>query len=54
MKSDKYIAGISCPYCFNTHTLEKLKSLTERQKQVILAKQRGINHIGEMKYPSKS
>jgi len=54
MKSDKYIAGISCPYCFNTHTLEKLKSLTERQKQVILAKQRGINHIGEMKHPSKS
>ena len=25
---------------------EKLKALTERQKQVILAKERGIDHIG--------
>jgi UPF0176 protein len=46
MQSDKYMAGISCPYCYNSHTPQKLKSLTERQKQVILAKQRGINHIG--------
>jgi UPF0176 protein len=49
MQSDKYTPGISCPHCFNTHTLEKLKSLTERQKQVILAKNRGFNHIGERK-----
>jgi UPF0176 protein len=47
MKSDKYTPGISCPHCFNTHTPEKLKSLTERQRQVILAKQRGSNHIGQ-------
>ena len=46
MKGDKYTPGISCPHCFDTHTPEKLKSLTERQKQVILAKQRGIDHIG--------
>jgi len=46
MKSEKYTPGISCPHCFNTHTPEKLKSLTERQKQVILAKERGKNHIG--------
>jgi UPF0176 protein len=46
MQSDKYTPGISCPHCFNTHTPEKLKSLTERQKQVILAKKRGLNHIG--------
>ena len=46
MKSDKYTPGISCPHCYNTHTEEKLKSLTERQKQVILAKKRGVNHIG--------
>jgi UPF0176 protein len=46
MKSDKYTPGISCPHCYNLHTPEKLKALTERQKQVILAKERGASHIG--------
>jgi UPF0176 protein len=46
MNSEKYIPGISCPHCFNQHTPEKIKSLTERQKQVILAKEMGIDHIG--------
>jgi UPF0176 protein len=46
MESEKYTPGISCPHCYNTHTPEKLKSLTERQRQVILAKERGIEHIG--------
>jgi len=46
MQSEKYIPGISCPHCFDTHTPEKLLALTERQKQVILAKKRGLNHIG--------
>jgi UPF0176 protein len=46
IKSDKYTPGISCPHCYNTHTSEKLKALTERQKQVILAKERGVEHIG--------
>jgi len=47
IKSEKYTPGISCPYCYNTHTPEKLRSLTERQKQVILAKYRGLSHIGK-------
>ena len=47
MESDQYTPGISCPHCFNTHTAEKLKALTERQKQVILAKKRGETHIGK-------
>ena len=47
MRSDKYTPGISCPHCFGSHTSEKLKSLTERQKQVILAKKRGEDHIGK-------
>jgi UPF0176 protein len=47
MKSEKYTPGISCPYCYSKHTPEKLKSLTERQKQVILAKERGEDHIGK-------
>jgi UPF0176 protein len=46
MKSEKYTPGISCPHCYNLHTLEKLNSLSERQKQVILAKQRGTSHLG--------
>jgi len=47
MKNEKYTPGISCPHCYNHHTTEKLQALTERQKQVILAKQRGIDHIGQ-------
>jgi UPF0176 protein len=46
LKSDKHTPGISCPKCYNMHSAEKLKSLTERQKQVILAKNRGEHHIG--------
>ena len=46
MKSEQYTPGISCPHCYNQHTPEKLKSLTERQRQVILGKERGIEHIG--------
>lgn len=47
MQSTQYTAGISCPYCYDKLTEEKKASLTERQKQVILAKQRGQAHIGE-------
>jgi UPF0176 protein len=46
MQNKKYTPGISCPHCFNQHTPEKLKALTERQKQVMLAKERGAKHIG--------
>ncbi len=46
MESDKYTPGISCPHCYNQHTPKKLKALTERQRQVILAKERGNEHIG--------
>jgi UPF0176 protein len=47
LKSPQYTAGISCPHCYSSLTEEKKKSLTERQKQVILAKKRGETHIGE-------
>ena len=47
LQSDKYTPGISCPHCFNTHSPQKIQSLTERQKQVILAKQRSVRHIGK-------
>lgn len=47
LKSPQYTAGISCPHCYDLLTEDKKKSLTERQKQVILAKKRGHAHIGE-------
>ena len=47
LKSPQYTPGISCPHCYNSLTEEKKARLTERQKQVILAKQRGETHIGE-------
>ena len=47
LKSPQYTAGISCPHCYDSLTEDKKKSLTERQKQVILAKKRGQTHIGE-------
>jgi UPF0176 protein len=47
LQSPHYTAGISCPHCYSSLTEEKKKSLTERQKQVILAKKRGEQHIGE-------
>ncbi|PPD17430.1 MAG: hypothetical protein CTY27_03865 [Methylotenera sp.] len=47
IQSAEYTPGISCPYCYNTISEEKKRSLTERQKQVILAKKRGQAHIGE-------
>lgn len=47
MQSEHYIAGVSCPYCFDKITSEKRVRLMERQKQVALAKKRGEIHIGE-------
>jgi len=47
MQNEKYIPGISCLYCFDTHTPKKINSLTERQKQIIISKKKGISHIGQ-------
>jgi len=44
--SPKYQAGVSCPQCFDALTPEKRAAALERQKQVVLAKQRGEKHIG--------
>jgi UPF0176 protein len=48
LQSPHYTAGISCPYCYDKISEQKRASLTERQKQVILAKKRGEVHIGEI------
>ncbi len=50
IEDSRYTAGISCPYCYDNLTEKKRASLTERQKQVILSKQRGEAHIGEKQH----
>jgi UPF0176 protein len=47
MQSSQYNPGISCPHCYDKIAEEKKAALAERQKQVVLAKQRGEVHIGE-------
>ncbi len=44
--SPKYQAGVSCPQCFDTLSEDKRARVTERQRQVDLAQQRGTSHIG--------
>ena len=44
--SDKYLEGISCPHCFDTHTLDQRQRYEERQRQMELSKERGEAHIG--------
>ena len=43
---ESYVQGVSCLYCINiTSNKDKLR-FKERQKQIDLAKERGINHFG--------
>jgi UPF0176 protein len=44
--SDKYLEGISCPHCFDKHTLDQRQRYEERQRQMDLSKERGEAHIG--------
>ncbi len=46
MQSDKYQEGVSCPHCFDRVTAEQKQRFAEREKQILLAKQRGEEHIG--------
>jgi UPF0176 protein len=48
MKSEQYLAGISCPHCYDSLSEEKRQSVIERQKQIELAKKRGDIHIGKV------
>ena len=47
LESDHYTKGISCPYCFNKLSDKKKAGVTERQKQIMLSKSKGVNHIGD-------
>lgn len=46
MQSEHYQEGVSCPHCYKTVSDEQRASFAEREKQVLLAKQRGEEHIG--------
>ena len=47
LESDQYTKGISCPYCLNKLSDKKKAGVTERQKQIMLSKSKGVNHIGD-------
>ena len=47
LKSKHYIKGISCSYCFNKLTQKKKAGVIDRQKQIMLSKSKGENHIGD-------
>ena len=42
IKSKKYIKGISCPNCFGKISESKKKSLIDRNKQISVAKKKGL------------
>jgi UPF0176 protein len=44
--SPHFIAGVSCPKCYENRSEEKKRGLAERHRQVELAKQRNDAHIG--------
>ena len=46
MQNEKYIEGISCIYCYDKTTEEKKERFGSRQKQILLAKERGEKHLG--------
>lgn len=48
MNSPQYVAGISCPHCHDRLSAAKRASVTERQKQMALAKKRGEAHLGKL------
>lgn len=45
-QSEHYIAGVSCPLCYDSLSEEQKTRFAEREKQVQLAKARGETHIG--------
>ena len=44
--SPKYMAGVTCPRCFETLSDEQRTRFAERQRQIDLAKSKNLGHIG--------
>ena len=53
LESNQYTKGISCPYCFNKLSDKKKAGVIERQKQIMLSKSKGENHIGDNQNKAK-
>lgn len=47
LRSDKFVAGISCHHCYDKYSDEDRARFAERQKQSELAAKRGKRHIGD-------
>ncbi|MDP6437912.1 MAG: rhodanese-related sulfurtransferase [Gammaproteobacteria bacterium] len=47
LESEHYVAGESCPHCFERTTEERRTRYREREKQVRLAGLRGETHLGQ-------
>jgi UPF0176 protein len=47
MASGHYQPGISCPHCIDSQSEKTRDRAQERQKQMVLAKERGEHHIGD-------
>ena len=43
-KSNLYVKGVSCPYCFKKRTDKQKKSSKTRQKQIDMAEIKNISH----------
>jgi len=52
--SPQFVAGVSCPGCYNLKSETKKAGLRERQRQVELAKRRNRSHIGVRLEPRKT
>jgi UPF0176 protein len=46
MDAEQYVAGVSCPNCFEKTTEQQRSRFAERARQIDLARKRGIQHIG--------
>lgn len=46
MLSKLYVEGVSCPKCFNLKSDKQKRKYKERQKQINIAKKKGIKHLG--------
>ena len=47
-QSEKYMPGVSCPLCYEKLTEEQKARFAERQRQILLAKERNEPHIGAL------
>ena len=49
-KSNKYIEGISCPKCHDLLTDLQKSRFAMRQRQILIAKKMGKNHIFQKEF----